>query len=211
MYQGSTDPDISYSINTGDYWLDSSTNALHVWSGTAWAAPRLADLHFVGSSIVAPAATDLTFTVDSSQYVIVDSGTSGPALITTDNDLDLHINPATGGGQYLVLVANRWPTTAGTSGQVLTTGALGVTSWQTPASILPPNYEEYVATASQTVFGTTMSTVAKSSGKAYLQVFVNGVFQQEGATKQFTVTGANQITFNAGLTLNSDVVIYGYA
>ena len=56
-----------------------------------------------------------------------------------------------------------------------------------------------------------MSTVAKGSGKAHLQVFVNGVFRQEGATKAFTVTGANQITFNSALTADDNVVIYGYA
>jgi len=73
-----------------------------------------------------------------------------------------------------------------------------------------PNYEEYVATAAQTVFNTTMPTTAKVGGRAYLQVYIDGIFQQEGVTKQFTVTGPNQITFSYGITLNSDVVIFGY-
>lgn len=106
----------------------------------------------------------------------------------------------------------------GTAGQVLTSNGSGAApTWQTPTGggggggLSAPNYEEYVATASQTVFNTTMTTTAKAAGKAYLQVFVNGVLQMEGATKKFTVTGANQITFNAGLDLDDDVVIYGYA
>jgi hypothetical protein len=74
-----------------------------------------------------------------------------------------------------------------------------------------PDYEEFVATALQTVFNTAIPTKAKLGTKSFLQVFVNGVFQQQGATKQYNVTGANQITFNAGVALNSDVVIYGYA
>jgi hypothetical protein len=74
-----------------------------------------------------------------------------------------------------------------------------------------PDYEEFVATALQTVFNTTIPTKAKSGTKSYLQVFVNGAFQQEGATKAYTVTGPTQITFNVGVTLGNDVVIYGYA
>jgi hypothetical protein len=69
------------------------------------------------------------------------------------------------------------------------------------------DYEEQVATASQTVFNTTIDTVANGGGKTYLAVYVNGVYQQQGATKSYTVTGANQITFNAGLSVNSDVVL----
>lgn len=72
-------------------------------------------------------------------------------------------------------------------------------------------YFEASATGGQTVVNTTpLNTTAKTSTTASLQVFVNGVFQQEGATKAYTVTGANQITFNAGLILNDDIVIYGF-
>lgn len=156
--------------------------------------------------ITPPSGNDLIFNLGVDKSVIYDAGSSGPALITTTDDQDLHLNPAVGGGQYLVLVANRWPGTDGSANQILRTNGSGILSWYSPS----PNYEEFVATASQTVFNTTLSTVAKGSGKAYLQVFVNGQFQQEGATKEFTVTGANQITFNAGLTVSDDVVIFGY-
>ncbi len=74
-----------------------------------------------------------------------------------------------------------------------------------------PSYESAVATAAQTVFNTTLNTVANTATKAFLQVYVNGVKQMEGATKAYTVTGANQITFNAGVVLNSDVEFYGWA
>lgn len=74
-----------------------------------------------------------------------------------------------------------------------------------------PNYETIVATASQTVFNTTVNTVANGSGKSYLQVFVNGVKQREGASFAYTVTSANQITFNVGLALNDEVEFYAFA
>ncbi len=98
----------------------------------------------------------------------------------------------------------------GTTGNVLTSNG---TTWVSSAPSLAasaPNYEEAVATAGQTVVNTTVNTTAKAAGKSYLQIFVNGVFQQEGATKQFTVTGANQVTFNTGLALNDDLVIYSW-
>ncbi len=105
------------------------------------------------------------------------------------------------------------PGDPGSSGQVITSNGAGAApTWQTHSStIVAPFYEEFVATAAQTVINTTMSTIAKGAGKASLQVFVNGVLQMEGATKKFTVTGANQITFNAGLALSDDVAIFGYA
>jgi len=77
---------------------------------------------------------------------------------------------------------------------------------------VPPDYEEFVGTGSA-IYNTVLNTLAKSSGVAYLQVFVNGVFQQEGGSKQYTVTGANQITFNVSAipAVNDDVVIYAFA
>jgi len=80
--------------------------------------------------ITPPAATDVTFDIDSGQFMVV-NGASGSALITTSSSQDLHINPAVGGGQYLVLNANRWPAADGTTGQILVTNGSGVLSWST--------------------------------------------------------------------------------
>ena len=77
--------------------------------------------------------------------------------------------------------------------------------------LVAPNYEEFTATAAQTVINTTMTTTAKGAGKAYLQVFKNGVQQREGATGSFTVTGANQFTFTAGLVAGDEINVYGFA
>lgn len=73
-----------------------------------------------------------------------------------------------------------------------------------------PDYFEVSATAGQTVFNMSIRTFPKGSGKSYLQVFVNGIFQQEGATKEYRVTGVSQITFNNGIAAGADVVIYGF-
>jgi hypothetical protein len=157
-------------------------------------------------AITPPGGNDLTVALAADKYLVIDAGTAGPALITTTDAKDLHINPATGGGQYLLLNANRFPTADGTAGQQLTTDGSSIMTWVTFA----PAYQEFAATSSQTIFNTSVKTVAKGGGKSYLQVFVNGIFQQEGASKKFTVTSTNQITFGAGLTLSDDVVIYSF-
>ncbi len=65
--------------------------------------------------------------------------------------------------------------------------------------------EYQTATSGQTVFNTSIvSTVADSGNDTFLQVFVNGVYQKQGSS--FTVTGANQVTFTYGVSLNSDVI-----
>ena len=138
---------------------------------------------------------NLTLTANGVNAKILFTGDVGPGIISATASQNLYIDPTLGGGGNLILIDNQWPLTDGTSGQFLKTNGAGILSW---GSQIAPNYQEFSATASQTIFNTTVNTVAKASGKSYLQVFVNGIFQQEGATKQYTVTGANQVTFNVG-------------
>jgi hypothetical protein len=77
--------------------------------------------------------------------------------------------------------------------------------------IIPPNYEEFISVAAQTVFNTTITTQPIGGGNSYLQVYVNGIFQQEGVLSAYQVTGANQITFNTGLALADNIVIFDYS
>jgi hypothetical protein len=180
--------------------------------------------------IFSPTTTDLTLTAGVSQNIVLDGlrwpnadGTTGQVLTTNGSGVLSWTTPSGSGTvtSTSVVTANGF---AGTVATATTTPAITLTTTITgvlkgngtaisaaAATDFAPAYEEFVATASQTVFNTTLSTIAMGSGKAYLQVFVNGVFQQEGATKQFTVTGANQITFNTGVSLNSDVVIFSHA
>jgi hypothetical protein len=74
-----------------------------------------------------------------------------------------------------------------------------------------PNYEGILATAGQTVVNTTVNTLPISNNTSYLLVFVNGIMQMEGALLNYTVTGANQITFTYALALNDNIAIYSYA
>ena len=95
----------------------------------------------------------------------------------------------------------------GSSGNVLTSNG---TTWQStaPSAVsTAPSYDRIVATAGQTVFNTTVNTVANGSGKAYLMVTKNGLVLSEGGGNDYTVTGANQITLTAGATL-SDVLTF---
>jgi hypothetical protein len=81
-----------------------------------------------------PSDQNLTISLGTDRQLVVDAGDSGPALITASSNQDLHINPAVGGGQFLILNANRWPVSDGTNGQVLATNGSGVLSFQTVSS-----------------------------------------------------------------------------
>lgn len=74
-----------------------------------------------------------------------------------------------------------------------------------------PDYQEFTANSGQTVFNTQIRTLARTGTKSFLQVFVNGILQQEGVAKEYNVTGPAQIRFNSGMAAGDDVVIYGFA
>jgi hypothetical protein len=88
-----------------------------------------------------------------------------------------------------------------------------ITTVAAPApSVGVPHHIQLVATAAQTVVNTSpLLTTAKTATTAYIQVYRNGVLQQEGSSKAFTVTGASQITFASGLALNDDIAVFAYA
>lgn len=132
----------------------------------------------------------------------------------TDGSLNGNIKfePVTGGSILLNNVA--WPdgTIQPSPGMYLGVSALNTLQFYTlpTAAAAPPLYELQSATAAQTVFNTTLTTIANSPTSAYLQVFVNGVKQLEGLLKNYTVTGTNQVTFTSGLFLNDDVEFYAF-
>jgi hypothetical protein len=135
--------------------------------------------------ITPPTGTDLTIALDTDKNLVINAGSSGPALITASDNQDLHINPATGGGQYLVLNANRWPPADGTSGQVLRTNGSGVLSWVT-------------ATGTGTVTGVSVATangfagtVADSSTTPAITIStsVDGILKGDGTSIAAALAG----------------------
>jgi hypothetical protein len=191
IYQSLSNPHDSYSLRDGDYWLDKSLNALKVWSvaTNSWQAPRLADLHFVANSIVAPGGQDLIVSLDPNQFLDINAGGSSPALITTNSGQDLHINPAVAGGQYLVLCANRWPTADGTANQLLMTDGHGTLSFVTPGAAwdsltvspgagsgIPPGYIPQVSSKPVNVptnYPGYIPIVADTSGANVIWAYIN--------------------------------------
>jgi hypothetical protein len=122
---------------------------------------------------------------------------------------NIKLEPVTGGRIILNNVA--WPSGIVSPIPGMYLGVSGLNTLQfytlpTPA----PKYQLLIASAAQTVFNTSVTTIANGAGSAYLQVFVQGVKQIEGASKNYQVTGANQITFNAGLILNNNVEFYAF-
>lgn len=128
LYQGSTDPSLSYAPENGDIWFNTSINALESWSSpmSNWIAPRLADLNFSGSSIIAGPSADLSLQTDSGNNVLLNAGTGNPILSTIVGK-DLHITESIGGGLYLNV--DKWPSSDGSIDQVLSTNGSGELNW----------------------------------------------------------------------------------
>jgi hypothetical protein len=80
-------------------------------------------------TITPPNGNDLNIALADDNFLNISGAGSGPSLITTTGNLDLHINPAVGGGRYLILNSVRWPVADGTNGQVLKTNGIGVLEW----------------------------------------------------------------------------------
>ena len=130
VYQGSIDPTLAYTPGNSDLWINSGTNALETWSSSQslWVAPRLANLNFNGSTVVAGPSESLTLQTDPGQSIVLNAGASNP-ILTAPIGKDLQISGSMGGNLHLN--ANIWPISDGGSGQILTTNGLGQLTWST--------------------------------------------------------------------------------
>lgn len=136
-----------------------------------------------------PAANNFVVNLADDKYFVVDAGLDGPALITVTENQDLHINPAVGGGQYLVLNDVRWPAQDGSSRQVLRTNGNGILSFETidtvgspaPATTATSGFA-YIPVTDGTPTGTPVAItgyvpmLADSSGNK-IWVYVGGVWK----------------------------------
>lgn len=68
-------------------------------------------------------------------------------------------------------------------------------------------YQEFIATGGQTVFNLSFNVTARSGNLVYLQVYKNGIFQQENG-KSYNVTSAAQITFLTACDVGDDIAIF---
>ncbi len=150
-------------------------------------------LIYNGSTWVNAAITATAFT----GTLPVANGGTGQSALTANNVI---LGNGTAAVQFVA---------PGTSGNVLTSNG---TTWQSsaPSGGSAPDYETAVATAAQTVFNTTLSTVANGSGKNYLMVTCNGLVMDEGGGNDYTVTGANQITFTSGRAINDKITFRAF-
>jgi hypothetical protein len=157
----------------------------------------------IGDDLLAPGLieTPLTSGVDLILRTHNDGGTYGNIRLDSATD-----------GNRIILNNVAWPdgTVSPVPGMYLGVSALNTLQFYTLPAGSTPAYEIQSAVAAQTVFNTLISTIANSPGVAHLQVFVNGVKQIEGLSKNYQVTGPNQITFNAGLLLSDDVEFYAF-
>ncbi len=130
LYQGTTNPQITYTMRDGDMWFDTTSGAINHWysSTTSWGAPRLANINFSGNTIVSATATDLTLKTNAGNSVIVEAVT-GSSTLSAPASRDLHLTKSSGGALYLN--SNKWPDADGSANQVIRTNGSGVLQWTT--------------------------------------------------------------------------------
>jgi len=162
--------------------------------------------------ITPPAASNLQIGLSDNKGLVLHT-TGGPCYITNTNSQDLHIDPTTGGGQYLYLVNNRWPTADGSSGQFLSTNGSGVMSWVTApgtgtvtsVSVTSANgLAGSVATATTTpaiTLSTTVTGVLKGDGTSISAASASDITTLVDGT-YVNVTGD---TMSGALTVNSTI------
>jgi len=82
--------------------------------------------------------------------------------------------------------------------------------------ISAPQYEKQIIAGTPTVVNTTVPTTAVTAGNATLQVYRNGMLQEENisggaiSTEDFDVTGTNQLTFATALVNADKIIIYSF-
>lgn len=107
-------------------------------------------------------------------------------------EVDGTLSSSTAGYEALVIAANDIPNKAYVDDRAI------------------PTYEEFVSVGGETIINTALKTTAKTATRATLQVFLNGLLQMEGAARNYTVTGATQLTFTVPLVLADIVVVYTF-
>lgn len=181
LYQGSTDPGLTYTLKNGDVWFNTSTNALESWvtASDAWAAPRLADLNFSGSTIIAEDSVDLILKTTSGNNIVLDAGAGNPVL-TALTGKNLYISESIGGDLYLNV--NKWPAADGAATQSLTTDGSGVLSWTSTVHTITGTANQIVSSSS--TGNITLSTATTFIAPGSLQYVTNTGYSSEtiGAT-----------------------------
>lgn len=169
-----------------------------------------------------PISTDINFNIEGrlniSKEINIGNGPLIDGNIISPGNTDIIIASGKNLGVQtpngnIILNNMVWPngTVTPVPGMYLGVSATNTLQFYNLPSTFAPYYQYFTSTTSQTVFNTSVSTIANGSGRSYLQIFVNGIKQIEGATRNYQVTGPNQVTFNTGLSLNDKVEFYAYS
>jgi hypothetical protein len=176
------------------------SNPLWDWTSAGVNAPLYVSLNGTLTATPPPSPVVVATVVDKNTILLrsaittvtIDGGGAGGSLTVKDESS----NVVTGTTSINFVGPNITASAGGAGAAVVTV--------TTPA----PKYDSIIATNGQTVFNTSVSTIANGGGVSKLQVYRNGVLQREGGS--YTVTGANQITFTANIITNDEIALYSF-
>lgn len=99
LYPTDTDPTGTYTVNNGDFWLDTSLGELKVRIGGAWAYTTFGNISISGNTISSTDANgDINLIPDGTGEVIIGTASGNPSEITAPDDTNLILAAGLGVG-----------------------------------------------------------------------------------------------------------------
>jgi len=99
LYPSDADPTGSYTINNGDFWLDTSLGELKVRIAGAWEYTSFGNISISGNTISSTDANgDINLIPDGTGEVIVGTANGNPSEIIAPDDTDFLISAGLGTG-----------------------------------------------------------------------------------------------------------------
>lgn len=99
LYPSDTDPDISYTINDGDFWLDTSLGELKVRIAGAWEYIVFGNIAISGNTISSTDVNgDINIIPNGTGEVIIGTASGNPSEIIAPDDTDFIISAGLGIG-----------------------------------------------------------------------------------------------------------------
>ena len=202
LYQGASDPTISYTVSNGDYWLDSSSNQLKTRISGSWLAPKLNSLTFptgtgtTGQVLVTDGAGNLSFSTASG------TGTVTSVSVTTANGVSGTVATSTTTPAITLTLGAITPSSVAATGTVTGSNLSGTNTGDQTITLTGDitgsgtgSFATTLATVNSTPgsFGSSTTIPVITVNSKGLITSVSTAANPQGTVTSVTVSGANGI------------------